>query len=419
MTRTLVVVGHGMVGHWLVERIRDRDREGRWRIVVLAEEPRPAYDRISLSSHLEGGEDGDAGALDLTGPDLLDDPMADIRLSTTAVAVDRRARTVTSADGTVTGYDALVLATGSRPFVPPIAGRDLPGCFRYRTVEDIEAIRDAAVPGRAGVVIGGGLLGLEAANALRLLGMRSHVVETAPHLLPLQIDAGAGQVLADLIGKLGVQPHCGTITRSVDPGPDGRVRAVTLDDRTRLEAALVVFATGVRPRDDLAEPSGLTRGPRGGVLVDDHCRTADPRIWAIGECAAVEGRCYGLVAPGYRMAECVAAQLLGLPARPFAGADTSTRLKLLGVDVASFGDCHAETPGALEYIRHHHRAGSYAKLVLADDARTLLGGVLAGDTSAYPLLHSLMGRQMPAGPEQLLLGTPHHEPHHEREPAWT
>ncbi|WP_257232278.1 NAD(P)/FAD-dependent oxidoreductase [Streptomyces sp. Rer75] len=355
MTRTLVVVGHGMVGHWLVERIRDRDREGRWRIVVLAEEPRrPPTTRWSWPP--------------APGPS------------------SRRSRDATC--GTASGSHR---------------GHDLP----YRTVEDIEAIG------------GGGLLGLEAANALRLLGMRSHVVETAPHLLPLQIDAGAGQVLADLIGKLGVQPHCGTITRSVDPGPDGRVCAVTLDDRTRLEAALVVFATGVRPRDDLAEPSGLTRGPRGGILVDDHCRTADPRIWAIGECAAVEGRCYGLVAPGYRMAESVAAQLLGLPARPFAEADTSTRLKLLGVDVASFGDCHAETPGALEYIRHHHRAGSYAKLVLADDARTLLGGVLAGDTSAYPLLHSLMGREMPAGPEQLLLGTPHHGPHHEREPAWT
>ncbi|HZG03045.1 MAG TPA: FAD-dependent oxidoreductase [Streptomyces sp.] len=399
MTRTLVVVGHGMVGHHLVESLRTRDTAGSWRIVVLAEEPRPAYDRVRLSSYLA---DRDTGELALAGADLAADRRVELRLGTPATAIDRRTRTVSTAHGDRIGYDALVLATGSRPFVPPVPGCDLPGCFVYRTVEDLDAIRAAAVPGRPGVVVGGGLLGLEAANALRLLGMRPHVVELAPHLMPAQIDQDAGRLLAEYVTELGLSVHCGTATRSVDAGPDGRVRAVTLGDGTVLETCLVVFSTGIRPRDELAGPAGLETGPRGGFLVDERCRTADPRIWAVGECAAVGGRCYGLVAPGYRMAEAVTDQLLGRGDTPFPGADLSTRLKLLGVDVASFGDAHAEAEGAMELVYADRTARTYTKLVLAPDARTLLGGVLAGDATAYPVLRSLVGRELPAPPERLL-----------------
>ncbi|MCC2277972.1 FAD-dependent oxidoreductase [Streptomyces sp. ET3-23] len=399
MTGTLVVVGHGMAGHRLVERVRAQDPGRRWRIVILAEEPRPAYDRTALSSWLPRGDEKN---IRLPGPEVLDDPAVELRLATAVTAVDRAARTVTTADGATTGYDALVLATGSRPFVPPVPGRDLPGCFVYRTVADVQAIRSAAVAGRPGVVIGGGLLGLEAADALRLLGMRPHVLETAPHLLPAQIDGGAGQVLARLVGERGVQVRCGVVTRSLLPGPDGRIRAVALEDGTRLDAELLVFAAGIRPRDDLARAAGLEPGPRGGFLADAYCRTADERIWAVGECAAVEGRCYGLAAPGYRMAELVAAQLTGRTTGPFGTADTSARLKLLGVDVAGFGDSHARTPGAMEYVRTDHGAGTYAKLVLAEDGRTLLGGVLAGDAHAYPTLRSLVGRKLPSAPDRLL-----------------
>ncbi|MET8343789.1 NAD(P)/FAD-dependent oxidoreductase [Streptomyces microflavus] len=401
MTRTLVVVGHGPAGHRLVEEVRAGDRSGRWRIVVVAEEPRPAYDRVSLSSYLDGRTAAD---LDLTTPRLRSDPLVDLRLNTTAVHLDRGSRTVTCADSTALEYDALVLATGSRPFVPPVPGRDLAGCFTYRTIEDLDALRAAVRPGEPGVVVGGGLLGLEAARALRLLGARPHVVEMAPHLMPLQVDEGGGRVLARLVGALGVGVHCGRGLSSLHGGPEGRVRAVTLSDGTELPASTVVFSAGVRPRDELAGPAGLERGGRGGFLVDERCRTADERVWAVGECAAVLGRCYGLAAPGYRMAEAVALQLLGSPSAAFPGADMSAKLKVLGVEVAGFGDVHARTEGAVEFVREDRAAGTYGKLVLAPDGRTLLGGVLAGDTAGYAVLRTLLGHELTAPAEILLAG---------------
>ena len=400
MTRTLVVIGHGMVGHRLVQDLRARDAAGTWRVVVLAEEPHAAYDRVALSSYLDGKSAAD---LSLAGPDFRTDPAVELRLDCGAARIDRAERTVTTTGGAQLGYDALVLATGSRPFVPPVPGHQLAGCHVYRTLDDLDAIRDEAVPDRPVVVIGGGLLGLEAANALRLLGMRPHVVEMAPRLMPMQVDEGGGQVLAKLVGDLGLELHCDVATQSIDAGPDGRVAGVTLSDGTSVETDLVVFSAGIRPRDELAEPAGLDRAPRGGVLVDDRCRTSDERIWAVGECAAVEGRCYGLVAPGYSMAEVVVAQLLELGDDPFPGADMSTKLKLLGVDVASFGDAHGSNAGALEVVYANNAAGTYAKLVLSDDASTLLGGVLVGDASAYAALRPLIGRELPAPPEQLLL----------------
>ncbi|UCM88845.1 NAD(P)/FAD-dependent oxidoreductase [Streptomyces marincola] len=399
MAGTVVVVGHGMAGHRFVEELRAGDRAGRWRVVVAAEEPRPAYNRVELSSYLAGRSAAD---LQLAAPGLLSDPLVELRLETAVVSVDRAARTVACADGTVIGWDALVLATGSRPFVPPVPGRDLPGCFTYRTIEDLDALRAAAVPGADGVVVGGGLLGLEAAQALRSLGMRPHVVETAPHLMPAQVDAGAGRLLGRLVAGLGVRVHCGRGVAHVAPGPGGRVGEVALADGAVLPARVVVFAAGVRPRDELAGPAGLARGERGGFLVDERCRTADERIWAVGECAAVLGRCHGLAAPGYRMAETAARQLLGVCSAVFPGADTSAKLKLLGVDVAGFGDVHAASEGAIEFVRDDRAAGTYAKLVLGPDGRTLRGGVLAGDARGYMALRALLGRELPDAPERLL-----------------
>ncbi|MCX2734209.1 nitrite reductase large subunit NirB [Saccharopolyspora sp. NFXS83] len=400
MTRTLVVIGHGMVGHRLVEDLRARDDADEWRVEILAEEVRPAYDRVGLSSYLDGKTAAD---LSLAGTAFLADPMVRLRLGCGAARIDRATRTVLTTDGTELGYDALVLATGSRPFVPPVPGHDLDGCHVYRTLDDLDGIREAAVAGAPGVVIGGGLLGLEAANALRLLGMRPHVVEMAPRLMPLQVDDGGGRVLAGLVGDLGLALHCGTATDSIVAGPDGRVAGVELGDGSTVETELVVFSAGVRPRDELAEPAGLARAERGGVLVDDRCRTSDERIWAVGECAAVHGRCFGLVAPGYAMADVVVRQLLDLDGAAFPEPDTSTKLKLLGVDVASFGDAHGTADGALDVVYANNAAGTYAKLVLSDDARVLLGGVLVGDASAYATLRPFVGRELPAPPERMLL----------------
>ncbi|RLK13793.1 assimilatory nitrite reductase (NAD(P)H) large subunit precursor [Micromonospora sp. M71_S20] len=389
----LVVVGNGMVGQRFVDALRARDPEGRWRVTVLAEEARPAYDRVRLSAFFDGVG---AEELNLHTPD----DGVELRLGEPATEIDRERRLVRTATGEHP-YDALVLATGSYAFVPPVDGATLPGVFVYRTLDDLEAIREHARGRRTGAVVGGGLLGLEAANALRLLGLDTSVVEFAPRLMPVQVDTAGGAMLRRYVDELGVATHLGVATTAVRPGPDGTVAGLELADGTVLDADLVVVAAGIRPRDELARSAGLALGPRGGVLVDDACRTADKRIWAVGECAAVDGTCHGLVAPGYAMAEVVADRLVG-GAATFPGADTATKLKLLGVDVASFGDAHGTTPGCLDVTFTDPAARVYAKLVLSDDAQTLLGGVLVGDASAYPTLRASVGGPLPAPPLALL-----------------
>ncbi|TYB36361.1 nitrite reductase large subunit [Micromonospora sp. AP08] len=389
----LVVVGNGMVGQRFVEALRARDQERRWQVTVLGEERRPAYDRVRLSAFFDGVS---AEELNLHTPD----DGVELRLGEPVLALDRARRVVTTAAGEHP-YDALVLATGSSAFVPPIGGVDLPGVFVYRTLDDLAAIRAHAEGRRTGAVIGGGLLGLEAANALRLLGLSTSVVEFAPRLMPVQVDEAGGAMLRRYVEELGVTTYLGVATGALRPGPDGTVGALELSDGRTVAADLVVVAAGIRPRDELARAAGLPLGPRGGVLVDAGCRTADERIWAVGECAAVDGTCHGLVAPGYATAEVVADRLLG-GAATFPGADTATKLKLLGVDVASFGDAHGVTPGCLDVTFTDPATRSYAKLVLSDDAKTLLGGVLVGDASAYPTLRASVGGPLPAPPLALL-----------------
>ncbi|MEU7214578.1 nitrite reductase large subunit NirB [Nocardia iowensis] len=399
MRKTAVVVGHGMVGHRFVEALRSRDEAGQWQVVVLSEERLPAYDRVGLSSYVGTW---DAAALALPGNEYAGDALVELRLGQRAEAIDREARKVTTSAGDTIAYDALVLATGSYPFVPPVPGHDRPECFVYRTIDDLDGIRaaaEAAGPGAVGVVVGGGLLGLEAANALRQLGLTPHVVEYNQRLMPAQVDEGGGAILERLVTDLGLFVHTGVGTSSIEEAGGG-VR-VNLSDDSVIEASLVVFSAGVRPRDQIARDSGLEVGPRGGIITDLGLRTSDPNIWAIGECAAVEGTCYGLVAPGYTTAEIVADRLLG-GAGEFPGADMSTKLKLLGVDVASFGDAHGTTEGALSVVLHDAAKGTYAKLVVSDDAKILLGGILVGDATAYAALRPLVGRPLPAEPAALI-----------------
>ncbi|WP_328652130.1 nitrite reductase large subunit NirB [Micromonospora sp. NBC_00330] len=389
----LVVIGNGMVGQRFVDALHARDPQGTWRVTVLAEEGRPAYDRVRLSAYFDGVSESE---LNLHTPH----DGVRLRLGEPATAVDRDRQVVTTAVGEYR-YDALVLATGSYAFVPPVAGTELPGVFVYRTLDDLAAIRAYARGRRVGAVIGGGLLGLEAANALRLLGLSTDVVEFAPRLMPVQVDQAGGAMLRRYVDELGVRTHLGVATTAIRQGPDGGVAALELSDGTALDAELVVVAAGIRPRDQLARDAGLPLGPRGGVLVDATCRTADERIWAVGECAAVDGTCHGLVAPGYATAEVVADRLVG-GAATFPGADTATKLKLLGVDVASFGDAHGTTEGCLDVTFTDPATRVYAKLVLSDDAHTLLGGVLVGDASAYPTLRASVGGPLPAAPLALL-----------------
>jgi nitrite reductase (NADH) large subunit len=399
MRKTLVVVGHGMVGHRLVELAVQRGLVAEWDVVVHAAEPVPAYDRVGLSSWFRGTT---ADELCLVTEGFFDHPALDLRLGDPVVGIDPTARTVTSACGTVTPYDALVLATGSTAFVPPVPGATGPGRFVYRTLHDLEQIRAAASGARRGAVVGGGLLGLEAADALRSLGLETTVVEFAPRLMPVQVDEAGGQALRRLVEDLGVQVRTGASTQVVEDTADG-LRMVFAEGQP-LDVDLVVFSAGIRPDDALARQAGLTVGERGGVVVDEACRTSAADVYAVGECASAAGRCWGLVAPGYDQAAVVVDRLLGGEAA-FTGADMSTKLKLMGIDVASFGDAHATTPGALELVWADPVAGVYKKLVVTDDARHLLGGILVGDASAYPVLRPLAGSDVPipGSPADLVL----------------
>ncbi|HTM84611.1 MAG TPA: nitrite reductase large subunit NirB, partial [Mycobacterium sp.] len=335
-------------------------------------------------------------------------------LGSPVVDIDRVAKVVVTAGGDRIGYRALVLATGSRAFVPPVPGHQLPGCFVYRTLDDLDAIRArgaatlAAGHTRSGVVIGGGLLGLEAANAIRGLGLEPHVIEYSPRLMAQQLDMGAGALLARLITELGIDVRVDTGIDAIEPitHTDGAgTLRVRLSAGEPIDAGLVIFAAGIRPRDEVAAVAGLRIADRGGVFTDVHCVTSDPAIYAIGEVAAVEGRCYGLVGPGYATAEVVADRLLGGTSR-FPGADTSTKLKLLGVDVASFGDALGVSPDSLEVIVNDAVSQTYAKLVLSDDAKTLLGGILVGDASSYGVLRPMVGVELPGDPMSFI-ASPH------------
>jgi nitrite reductase (NADH) large subunit len=399
LRQTLVLIGNGMVGHRFVQAAIERGLTERWDVVVFGQEPRAVYDRVALTSFFEVGAD----ELSLLPAGEYDDPRVRLVLDTTVTAIDRDARAVTTATGEVVPYDALVLATGSVPFVPPLPGRDLAGCFVYRTIEDLEAIQVAAATATTGVVIGGGLLGLEAANAVHQLGLQTHVVEMAPRLMPVQLDQAGGSALVRHIEALGVTVHTGATTEAIE-GVDGQVSALAIAGEDPIPTDLVVFSVGIRPQDALARACNLDIAERGGVEVDEACRTSDEAIYAIGECAAPGGRVYGLVAPGYAMAEVVVDRLLG-GAGGFTGADMSTKLKLMGVDVASFGDVFASTPGALELVFDDAVAGVYKKLVVSGDATCLLGGILVGDASAYGVLRPMVasGIALPANPEELIL----------------
>ena len=372
------------------------------RLIVVGNgmESRLAYDRVNLSKWFEGKSDAD---LSLVSEGQYEQLGVEVVRADAAVELDRSARTVKLASGRVLPYDELVLATGSYPFVPPIKGCNEPGCFVYRTIDVLVAIRDAAQTATTAVVIGGGLLGLEAAKALLALGLETHVIEFASRLMPLQVDDVGAGVLRARIEALGVQVRCNTTTREILLDEAGHVNALLLADGTRLPVDMVVFSAGIRPRDRLARESGLRLGERGGVVIDSSCRTSDERIFAIGECAAFDGKTYGLVAPGYRMAEVAAATIAG-ESLAFDGFDMSTKLKLMGVDVGSFGDAFGVTPGSRVFTVFDGHSAVYKKLVVSADKTKLLGGVLVGDASAYSqlLIHVQAEMKLPEHPEDLL-----------------
>ena len=397
----ILVIGNGMVGHHFIEQLRQRD--AGCRVTVLCGEPQLAYDRVYLSSYFTGTPFSE---LSMSTEQWYQEQQVDLQLNCWVERIVPTERLVYCRDGRVYSYEKLVLATGSYPFVPPIPGNDQPHCLVYRTLQDLQNIEASAAQSKVGVVIGGGLLGLEAANALKQLGLETHVVEFAPQLMAVQLDQAGGALLAQKIQQLGVTVHTGKGTQAIVPGTQCRYQLQFADGST-LETDLVLFSAGIRPYDQLGRSSGLAVGERGGIVINDLCQTSDPSIYAIGECALWQQKIFGLVAPGYQMARVVADQLVNQQQATltFSGADMSTKLKLLGVEVGSIGDAHAKTPGAMSYLFTDPKAGHYKKLVVSQNGKKLLGAVLVGDTSPYDTLlqYALNDMPLPANPEQLIL----------------
>lgn len=397
----ILVIGNGMVGHHFIEQLRQRD--AGCSVTVLCGEPQLAYDRVYLSSYFTGTPFSE---LSMSTEQWYQQQQVDLQLNCWVERIVPTERLVYCRDGRVYSYEKLVLATGSYPFVPPIPGNDQPHCLVYRTLQDLQDIEASAAQSKVGVVIGGGLLGLEAANALKQLGLETHVVEFAPQLMAVQLDQAGGALLAQKIQQLGVTVHTGKATQAIAPGTQNRYQ-LQFADGSALETDLVLFSAGIRPYDQLGRASGLAVGERGGIVINDLCQTSDPSIYAIGECALWQQKIFGLVAPGYQMARVVADQLVNQQRATltFSGADMSTKLKLLGVEVGSIGDAHAKTPGAMSYLFTDPKAGHYKKLVVSPNGKKLLGAVLVGDTSGYDTLlqYALNEMPLPANPEQLIL----------------
>ncbi|KRU22330.1 nitrite reductase large subunit NirB [Psychrobacter piscatorii] len=407
----LLVIGNGMVGHHFIERAIEKGLHDQFEIHVFAEEDRPAYDRVYLSSYFEHK---DVSKLNLVDLSRYEDAQIQLHLNQRITNIDAANQCISTEDGTQIDYAELVLATGSYPFVPPIPGREHPHCHVYRTIKDLDDILSTAEQPKVkkGVVVGGGLLGLEAAKALVTLGLETYVVEFAPQLMGVQLDAAGGDILKRKIEGLGVKVLTGKNTKAIIDNTLSNEASCHLTmqfaDDTSLDTDMIVFSAGIRPQDGIIKSNpecGIEIGTRGGILIDEACRTNAPNVYAIGECAVWDDTVFGLVAPGYSMASICAAQIAGDHAQTFTGADMSTKLKLMGVDVGSIGDAHGATENSLSYLYQNPAEGIYKKLVTTADNKRLLGAVLVGDTEDYNNLLQLFLNDidLPTHPESLIL----------------
>ncbi|WP_276088451.1 nitrite reductase large subunit NirB [Pedobacter sp. JY14-1] len=398
--KNIIIIGNGMVCYKFCEKLRSNSSD--FSITVFGEESVSAYDRVHLSDYFNGK----------TPEDLALAPMnwyqqQDVRLylGDPVTSIDRVRKTVTALSGRTASYDYLIFATGSSAFVPAISGLEKHGVFVYRTLEDLNMIRDYSRKAKSAAVLGGGLLGLEAAKALLDLGIYNPaVIEFAPRLMPRQIDPAASRVLQSQLELLGLRILLNKNTSSID-GQEA-ISAISFDDGTKMPADMLVISAGIRPRDELAKSCGLETGSKGGIVVNEYLQTSDPDIFAIGECALAGQTIYGLVAPGYEMASVVAANLSG-SSKQFNGFDMSTKLKLAGVDVASFGNYFLGEPHCRTITFEDTQKGIYKRINISNDGKHLLGGILIGDAGDYNMLMQTTNNQivLPAAPESLIIGT--------------
>lgn len=396
----IVIIGNGMVGYKFCEKLVGKTAH-ELEITVFGEEMRPAYDRVHLSEYFAGKSAED---LSLAPAGWYKDNRINFYPGDPVRSIDRTSKTITSHNGITAAYDYLVLATGSAAFVPSIPGTEKEGVFLYRTIEDLELMTAWAKKAKKGAVIGGGLLGLEAAKAMLDLGITdTRVIEFAPRLMPRQIDGAGSEILQSKLQCLGLQIHTSTNTTEIIG--EQSIRAMRFADETVLDVDMLVISAGIKPRDELAKACGLEVGTRGGIVVNDLLQTSDKAIFAIGECALHNEMIYGLVAPGYEMADVVVANLTG-GSKTFTGFDMSTKLKLIGVDVASFGDPFLQTTQTRTVVFEDRHKGIYKRINISGDGKYLLGGILVGEASAYNMLLQTCKNRiaLPPNPEDLILG---------------
>lgn len=402
MKKKIVVVGNGMVGYKFCEKLISKDVSKSFDLVVFGEESRPAYDRVHLSEYFAGKTAED---LTMAPSSWYKENGITLYLSDPVVDINREEKMVRSHHGIIENYDYLVLATGSAAFVPPIPGVEKDGVFVYRTIEDLDLMQSHAKKAKKGAVIGGGLLGLEAAKALLDLGLEeTHVIEFAPRLMPRQIDEAGSKTLQSKLEALGLQIHLSKNTQEI--AGNGVIESMKFADGSVLEVDMLVISAGIKPRDEVAKIAGLEVGTRGGIIVNDKLQTSDPNIFAIGECALAHQMIYGLVAPGYEMAEVVATSIVG-GEKEFKPFDMSTKLKLIGIDVASFGDAFIQEPNAQTIVFENTAKGIYKRINISNDGKYLLGGILVGDAEQYNMLLQNTKNKvlLPADPEDLMLGS--------------
>ncbi|HTE09338.1 MAG TPA: nitrite reductase large subunit NirB [Chitinophagaceae bacterium] len=397
----IVIIGNGMVGYKFCEKIISRQNDSSIQLVVFGEEPRPAYDRVHLSEYFSGKPAAD---LSMAPMEWYAANGITLHLADPVMHIDRQNKTILSHKGITETYDYLVLATGSAAFVPAIPGVEKDGVFIYRTIEDLEMMTAYARKAKTGAVIGGGLLGLEAAKAMIDLGVTdTHVIEFAPRLMPRQIDDAGSGILKNKLQSLGLKIFTGKNTSEITG--DDCITGMLFSDNTKIDVDMLVISAGIKPRDELAKLAGLETGARGGIVVNEKLQTTDQHIFAIGECALYNGMVYGLVAPGYDMAETVAANLLGAE-KFFTGYDMSTKLKLIGVDVASFGEPFASGNEIRSVVFEDTMKGIYKRINLSADGKQLLGGILVGDAEQYNMLLQTCKNKtvLPPNPEDIMLG---------------
>jgi nitrite reductase (NADH) large subunit len=398
----IVIIGNGMVGYKFCEKLVSKTTTGIFNITVFGEEIRPAYDRVHLSEFFAGKSAED---LSIAPVNWYADNNITLHLGDPIAQINREAKTVDSHKGFTVSYDVLILATGSAAFVPPIPGTEKNGVFIYRTIEDLELMTAYAKKAKKGAVIGGGLLGLEAAKAMIDLGVTdTTVIEFAPRLMPRQIDDAGSNLLKGKLESISLKILTNTNTSEI-LGEDC-ISGMQFADDTKIDVDMLVISAGIKPRDELARLSGLQVGQRGGIVVNDKLQTTDKNIYAIGECALHEGMIYGLVAPGYEMALVVVDNLLGGD-KVFTGYDMSTKLKLIGVDVASFGDPFVTGNGIKTIAINDNNKGVYKRINISEDGKTLLGGILVGDAEQYNMLLQTCKNKvvLPPNPEDVILGS--------------